>query len=77
MARITPVKTSLFRKFLELQGLEFKRIKGDHEIWKRPKLIRPVTFPNKDKEVDPFVIESNLKTLQMEKEEFLEIIKTL
>lgn len=60
-----PVKVSDFRKFLSSQGFTFDRTKGDHEIWIKPGVNRPVVFPTKDKELSPFFIKSNLKTMEL------------
>lgn len=51
---ISPVKTSKYRKFLTKMGCGFERKKGDHEIWTRKNLTRPVVFLTNEKEVEPF-----------------------
>lgn len=68
--KLRPVKLSLWRTFLEEQGLSFKRVKGDHEIWNRSGLFRSVVFPVKRKELDGFFIESNLKSLGISVSDF-------
>lgn len=76
MPRVTPIKRSLFEKFLKFVGCEFKRKKGSHIIYSRIGLKRPVVFPE-DKEVSPYIIRSNLRTLGITVEEYLEILKRL
>ena len=54
-------------------GCEFKRQSGDHLIYDRADLKRPVVFPV-DKEVPIFIIRNNLRTLGISTEEYLEIL---
>lgn len=56
-----------FIKFLEFIGCVFQRQKGDHLIYKRKNLLRPVVIVN-EKEISPFHIRSNLKTLGISKD---------
>jgi predicted RNA binding protein YcfA (HicA-like mRNA interferase family) len=74
MPRITPIKRKKFEKFLEYIGCKSKRIKGDHLIYDRPGLKRPVVITT-DKEVPVFIIRNNLRTLGVSTEEYLEILK--
>lgn len=76
MARITPIPRRKFEKFLVHVGCFYKRTKGDHLIYDRAGLKRPVVFP-KDKEVTPFIVRNNLKTLGLTPEEYLEILKAI
>jgi len=75
--KLSPVKISIFRKFLEQQGLKYIRTKGDHEIWSRKDLKRPVIFPIKKKDIYMRVIVSNLRTLGISTKEFKEQVKKL
>lgn len=74
MSRIAPVKVKQFRSFLKIVGCTFDRVKGDHEIWVKKGLTRPIVFPIKDKELTPFIVKSNLRTLSISEEEFLSLI---
>lgn len=76
MPRITPLPRKDFEKFLEFVGCKYKRTKGDHLIWDRPNLKRPVVF-TVDKEVPTFIIRNNLRTLGLSSEEYLEILKKI
>ncbi|CAN5641937.1 hypothetical protein BH10BAC5_BH10BAC5_28900 [soil metagenome] len=68
-------------KFFESLGLECKRIKGDHEIWNYVDeykcLRRPLTIRTHQKDIPLFHIHTNLKTLNISKKEFEELIKKL
>ncbi|MDO8452579.1 MAG: type II toxin-antitoxin system HicA family toxin [bacterium] len=76
MPALTTVKKSKFEKFLRFVGCEYKRTKGDHLIYGREGLKRPVVV-TADREVPVFIIRSNLKTLNMSPEEFLEVLKKI
>lgn len=74
-----PKKTLV--KFFKKLGLEHKRTKGDHEIWdyadENKSLKRPLTIRTKDKDIPLFHIHTNLKTLNITKAQFEEMIKAL
>lgn len=76
MPRLAPIKRKKFEKFLVFVGCHFKRQKGDHLIYDRADLKRPVVFTT-DKEVPIFIIRNNLRTLKISPEEYLEILKKL
>lgn len=68
---LSPVRTQKFRKFLKEQGCSFRRIKGDHEIWGRKDLMRDIVFITNEKEIPPFHLRNNLKTLGVSVYEFI------
>jgi predicted RNA binding protein YcfA (HicA-like mRNA interferase family) len=61
-----------FEKFLTFVGCHFVREKGDHRIWIRDGLKRPVVFP-KDSDIPVFIIRNNLRVLDVSVPEYLEI----
>ncbi|MFH1392420.1 MAG: type II toxin-antitoxin system HicA family toxin [bacterium] len=66
--------------FLVAQTLEnmqvFDRQEGDHRIYWRVDLKRPVVFPQ-DKDIPVFIIRNNLRTLGMSTKEYLAIIQKI
>lgn len=65
-----------FEKFLIFVGCTFEREKGDHRIWGRGNLVRPIVFPR----VNPlplFIVRNNLRVLGMSWQEFEEIWKKI
>lgn len=38
------ISPEMFRKFLEHKGLKHLRTKGDHEMWSKAEMLRPVVF---------------------------------
>lgn len=76
MPPFTPISWRTFEKFVLFVGCEFKRERGDHRIFWREGLSRPIVFP-RDVELPLFVIRNNLRLLGMSKNEFLEILKRI
>jgi len=76
MPELTPIKWKHFEKFLLYIGCVFKRQRGDHRIYWRQGLKRPIVLPTYNN-LPKFVILSNLRTLGMSVNEYLEILKKL
>ena len=76
-ANIKTIKTSLFIKFLEKNGLKLIRQKGDHLIYSRKDLPRPVVIQSKFKEQSILVIKNNLKVPGISYKDFIEQIDNL
>lgn len=76
MPFLAPIKRKDFEKFLKFIGCYYKRQKGDHLIYDRDGLKRPIVF-TVDNEVPPYIIRSNLKTLGISVQEYLEILKRI
>lgn len=74
MARLTPIHWKKFEKFVLFIGCHFDREKGDHRIYWRDDLKRPVVFP-RDTELPIFIIRNNLRILGISTKEYLEILK--
>jgi len=76
MAHLTPIHWKKFEKFLLFAGCRLKREKGDHRIYWREGLKRPVVIP-RDGELPIFIIRNNLRILSVKPEEYLEILKQI
>jgi len=76
MPRLTPLHWKKFEKFLLFVGCEFKREKGDHRIYWRNDLKRPVVIP-RDTQLPVFVIRNNLRILDIGIEEYLKILEEI
>jgi predicted RNA binding protein YcfA (HicA-like mRNA interferase family) len=74
MPHLTPIKRTRFEKFLVFLGCQLKRQKGDHLVYDRAGLKRPVILTT-DREVPVFIIRNNLRTLAISVKEYLEIIR--
>lgn len=73
MSRLTPVDYKKFDKFLLYIGCVFVRQKGDHRIYRKANLKRPIVIPAV-KDIPIFIILNNLRVLGISKEEYLSII---
>jgi len=76
MPRITPLGWKEFEKFLLYVGCTFERQKGDHRVYWRAGLARPVILPMY-KNLPVFIIRNNLRTLGISLEEYVQILKKI
>ena len=76
MPGLRPVSWQEFEKFLVFVGCTFVREKGDHRVWDRVGLKRPVVIP-KIKNIPVFILRNNLRVLNMQVSEYLEILSNL
>ena len=76
MPHLTPIDKASFHKFLIFIGCKLARTKGDHRIYWRDDLKRPVVI-TEDKTVPVFIIKNNLRTLGISAEEYVEILKNI
>ena len=70
MGRIRSIHWKEFERFLLHVGCVFKREKGDHRIYSKDGLKRPVIIP-RDTSLPPFIILNNLRTLGVSREDYL------
>ena len=76
MAKLAPIHWRKFEKFLLFVGCDFTREKGDHRIYSRPGLPRPIVMP-RDTQLPVFIIRNNLRILQISVDEYLNILSQL
>lgn len=76
MERIRPIHYKKFEKFLFYIGCNFDHQKGDHRVYKRADLKRPLVIPA-EKEIPIFIIRNNLRTLEINPAEYLKTISEL
>ena len=76
MSDLGSIHWKKFEKFLLAVGCEFKREKGDHRVYTKSGLLRPVVIP-REKNLPAFIILNNIRILGISREEYLKIIKTL
>lgn len=74
MPKIVSIHWKKFEKFLLEVGCVFKREKGDHRIYWRQGLSRPIVLP-RDNQLPVFVIQNNLRILGISREQYLEILE--
>jgi predicted RNA binding protein YcfA (HicA-like mRNA interferase family) len=76
MPSLKPVRWKKFEKFLLFIGCYFEREKGDHRIYWKKGLARPIVIPRED-ELPIFIIRNNLRILNIQTEEYLEILEKM
>ena len=76
MQKIQLIFGKFRESFLFYVGCHYERKKGDHRIYGRSDLKRPVVFPE-DKEIPVFIIRNNLRVLGISHNEFLNILEKL
>ncbi|MFH1971416.1 MAG: type II toxin-antitoxin system HicA family toxin [Patescibacteria group bacterium] len=76
MPKLATVHWKKFEKFLLFVGCSFKRQKGDHRVYWKTGLKRPIILPTY-KNLPVFIIRNNLRTLGMTVDEYLEILKRI
>ena len=73
MSEIHSIHWKKFEKFLLEIGCEFKREKGDHRVYYKNGLRRPIVVP-RDSRLPAFIIHNNLRILGGSRKVFLKII---
>lgn len=76
MSGLKPISRQRFERFLASVGCTFERQKGSHRIFSKPGLTRPVVVPAHGT-LTVFLIASNLRTLHITTNEYLEMLKKL
>jgi len=76
LSRIIPINWKVFEKVLQKAGCQFVRQEGDHRIYIKDGLKRPIVLPMDD-ELPVFIIQNNLRTLGISRDEYFKLIKNL
>ena len=74
MPRITPISVNMLRKVFEKAGFCCVRIDGDHFVYTKDGVPRPVVIP-KRREVPVFVIKNNLRTAGISREYYFSLLE--
>lgn len=64
-------------RFLLKVGCQNKRTTGGHEHWTRSDLLRPITIQTHIDPVPERIMKQIIKALEIDRDEFLEIMKSL
>jgi predicted RNA binding protein YcfA (HicA-like mRNA interferase family) len=73
MPRITNVKFKDLERFILKEGCTLDRVKGDHFIYKKENIARPLVIPNY-KTLPEFIVINNLKILGKSKKDLLDFL---
>ncbi len=74
MPKITPIPASKLRKLFEKAGFKCVRIEGDHFVYTKEGIARPIVIPDW-KEVPVFIIKNNLRTAGMTREKYFSLLE--
>lgn len=76
MPRIFPTNWKTQLKIFEMYGCKYKRKEGSHYVLTCPGAKRAVVIPEYD-EIDVEIIKSNMRTVNMSREEYFELLKKI
>ena len=74
MPRIVPVPYQKLVRILEIEGFTLVRERGDHMIFSRVGILRPLVVPRYDA-LPVFIIRNVLRTAQINRERYLELLE--
>ena len=76
MPRTVPISASRLRKVFERAGFTCVRIEGDHFVYTKEGIPRPVVIPNW-RIVPVFIIKNNLRTAGITREEYFSLLEKI
>jgi predicted RNA binding protein YcfA (HicA-like mRNA interferase family) len=71
--KLNPVSYKELVKVFEAEGFRLVRERGDHMVFTKPGVIRPVIIPRYDA-VPVFIIKNNLRSAGMSRERYFELL---
>ena len=71
--KLRPVSYKQLKKVFEADGFRFVREQGDHMVFTKPGVIRPVVIPRYDA-VPVFIIKNNLRSAGMSRDRYFELL---
>lgn len=74
MPRITPIPARRLRRVFERAGFRCVRSEGDHFVYTKADTARPVVIPDWP-EVPVFIIKNNLRTANISREEYFDLLR--
>ncbi|HHT9107457.1 MAG TPA: type II toxin-antitoxin system HicA family toxin [Candidatus Wunengus sp. YC63] len=74
MPRITPIPAGQLRRVFEKAGFKCVRIEGDHFVYTKAAVQRPVVIPDWP-EVPVFIIKNNLRTAGISREQYFALLE--
>ena len=76
MPRIIPIHYRKLTGVFEKKGFQYLRTKGDHLVYGKKGIIRPIIIPMY-REIPEFIILRNLKTAGITREEYIKILEKI
>ena len=75
MPRINPIHYRKIVRVLEREGFALARERGDHMVFTKPEIPRPVVVPRYDP-LPVFIIKNILRTAGISRERYFELLGT-
>lgn len=75
MSRLTPIPWRVLECIILAAGFRFSRQSGGHRIYTKQDCIRPIIIPAHGKNLAVTVIQSNLRTAEISRRQYFELIK--
>ncbi len=76
MPKIVPISAKRLCKIFEMSGFKCVRKEGDHFVYTKSSVIRPVVIPDRPA-VPVFIIKNNLRTANISREEYFRLLKEI
>jgi predicted RNA binding protein YcfA (HicA-like mRNA interferase family) len=73
MPRITPISAKKLRKIVEKAGFVCVRTEGDHFVYIKTGVPRPIVIPDWD-EIPVFIIKNNPGTAGLSRDEYFDLL---
>lgn len=73
MPRLAPVPAAVLRRVFELAGFTCSRIEGDHFVYTKPGVLRPVVISDWNP-VPVFIIKNNLRTAGLSRDDYFHLL---
>jgi predicted RNA binding protein YcfA (HicA-like mRNA interferase family) len=74
MPKIAPVSWKVLVRIFELEGFAYVRERGDHLVYTKLGVARPLVIPKYD-EIPVFIIKNNIRSAKMTRERYLELLE--
>jgi predicted RNA binding protein YcfA (HicA-like mRNA interferase family) len=74
MPKIVPIPASKLRRVFEKAGFKCVRTEGDHLVYTKEAVARPVVIPDRAA-VPVFIIKNNLRTAGISRDEYFSLLK--
>ena len=74
MPKLSPISYKALVRIFERDGFRCVREEGDHLIYMKPGVLRPIVIP-KYSAVPVFVIKNNLRSAGMSRERYFELLQ--
>ena len=74
MPRLSPVHYRLLACVFEKDGFSLVREEGDHMIYTKPGILRPIVIP-KYKNIPVFIIKNNLRSGGIDRDRYFELLR--